>query len=316
MAIIQQQSEYDFELYKPLYPKTCIGSFGRNCSGGLCTPGYYGHGCKELCECGTILCDRTRGCPHDDKSGTYHYWIYIVLGTLIINSIPITIAINVFISTRKRNTGGKQKNSLETAERKGKLNICADVLLKRFRRAPSTDDEDEDTEKPHESSLETPKRRGKLNVYVDSLLKRVRRAPAHSEEEEDSNKPKEDYFAMRMSMAPPKDNVHHFTGCDEEDEDDDDIEDYVEMNVQSNFTSKTQSKELYHSLKIFERKYEKPNNNSKNEYSRANFSQSGEAYDTTHGNKDGGILGGNVYSVSNTYIGVSENLYDSTSKEM
>ncbi|XP_062568715.1 uncharacterized protein LOC134230869 [Saccostrea cucullata] len=209
----------------------CIGSFGRNCSGGPCTPGYYGHGCKKRCDCGTIVCDRTSGCPQDLKTGAYHYWIFIILGTLIINSIPITIAINAFISTRKRNTRGKQDSNQETARRKGKLNLFSGALLKRFRRAASSDDDGEEAGDPNESILESPKRRGKLNVYVDALLKRVRRAPPHNDE--DPNKPTEDYFTMRMSMAPPKDNVHHFTGCDEEDGDDIEEVEYVEMNVQS-----------------------------------------------------------------------------------
>ncbi|XP_062618434.1 uncharacterized protein LOC134280020 isoform X1 [Saccostrea cucullata] len=211
--------------------KPCIGSFGRNCSGGPCTPGYYGHGCNERCDCGTIVCDRTSGCPQDLKTGTYHYWTFIVLGTLVINSIPITIAINAFISTRTRITRGEQDNNQETARRKRKLNIFSGALLKRFRRAPSSDDDEEDAENPNESSLESPKRRGKLNVYVDALLNRVRKAPPHNDV--DSNKPTEDYFAMRMSMAPPKDKVHHFTGDEGEDEDDIEEEEYVEMNVQS-----------------------------------------------------------------------------------
>lgn len=43
--------------------KACIGSFGKNCSGGTCTAGFYGHGCGEQCPCGSLMCDPTRGCP-------------------------------------------------------------------------------------------------------------------------------------------------------------------------------------------------------------------------------------------------------------
>ena len=32
----------------------------------------------------------------------YHHWIYIILGILMINSIPVIIAINVFITVRQR----------------------------------------------------------------------------------------------------------------------------------------------------------------------------------------------------------------------
>ncbi|XP_062568721.1 uncharacterized protein LOC134230875 [Saccostrea cucullata] len=332
------------------------------------------------------------------------------------------------------NAIGKQDSNQETARRKGKLNVFSGALLKRFRRAASSDDDGEEAKDPNESSLESPKRRGKLNVYVDALLKRVRRAPPHNDE--DPNKPTEDYFAMRMSMAPPKDNVHHFTGCDEEDEDDIEEEEDIssmdrppeqngcipkdllyrnlqqtllllgcyqissETNMNMNdtglcitkkkaecctnyklisgkcihclgsfgknctqpcpyeyygygcskkckctwnkfcdpkqgcqtvyntmipavtggvvltvvlyslslvlyskskaytFTTMiydniTQLKKLDHSSKTFKRGYEEPDNNL-NEYSQANISQSGEAYDRTHCFKDGGILGGDV----------------------
>ncbi|XP_061198162.1 multiple epidermal growth factor-like domains protein 10 [Saccostrea echinata] len=41
----------------------CIGSFGINCSGGICVEGFYGFGCREKCNC-TIheVCDHRIGC--------------------------------------------------------------------------------------------------------------------------------------------------------------------------------------------------------------------------------------------------------------
>ncbi|XP_048744236.2 uncharacterized protein LOC125657596 [Ostrea edulis] len=161
--------------------KPCIGSFGVNCSGGFCTSGYYGHGCKEVCHCGTILCDRKLGCTKDNGHGVYHHWIFIVFGVLAMNSILITIAVNGFISTRQRDIPAEQENSLETPKRKGKLNIYVDALLRRVRRSPS-DDDDDDT---------------------------------------DTESQKDGYLAMRMSMAPPKDGIHQFSDRAEEEDDDD-----------------------------------------------------------------------------------------------
>lgn len=40
-----------------------MGSFGENCDGGPCQDGYYGHGCKEKCNCNEQQdCDIFRGC--------------------------------------------------------------------------------------------------------------------------------------------------------------------------------------------------------------------------------------------------------------
>jgi hypothetical protein len=88
-----------------------------------------------------------------------------------------------------------------------------------------------------DNSLETPKRKGKLNIYVDALLRRVRGSPRDDNDNTDAEVPKDDYIAMRMSMAPPKDGSHHFTGPDndddDDDDDDDDMDNYVVMEVQA-----------------------------------------------------------------------------------
>ncbi|XP_052717042.1 uncharacterized protein LOC128189460 [Crassostrea angulata] len=43
--------------------RPCIGTFGDNCDGGPCLDGYYGHGCRGVCNCTKQQeCDRFIGC--------------------------------------------------------------------------------------------------------------------------------------------------------------------------------------------------------------------------------------------------------------
>nr|XP_022344064.1 uncharacterized protein LOC111137098 [Crassostrea virginica] len=246
--------------------KPCIGSFGKNCSGGTCTAGFYGHGCGEQCPCGSLMCDPTRGCP----KAIYHHWIYIILGILMINSIPIIIAINVFITVRQRNSLQDQ----ETSEAKPPRNICrhnvCNSFLRCLRRRPSSDEDSEEDTRQDLSRLEQQRRGvgrlflrclrrrpssdedseedtgqdlsrleqqrrgvGRLNVYVDALLRRVRRTPSNESQREEV--PKDDYFVMRLSTAPPKESAHHFTGeVEEENNEEEEEEEYVEMELHSN----------------------------------------------------------------------------------
>ncbi|XP_062589428.1 multiple epidermal growth factor-like domains protein 10 [Saccostrea cucullata] len=51
-----------------IFQETCIGSYGKDCSK-PCKYGYYGHGCRERCDCSeNQICDKRRGCLvlHDD----------------------------------------------------------------------------------------------------------------------------------------------------------------------------------------------------------------------------------------------------------
>lgn len=84
--------------------KPCIGSHGNNCSSGVCSPGYFGNGCHEKCPCGTVLCDPEHGCPKDYGYQVHHYWLFIILGVLVLNSIPVVIAICGCITNRNRDT--------------------------------------------------------------------------------------------------------------------------------------------------------------------------------------------------------------------
>jgi hypothetical protein len=86
------------------------------------------------------------------------------------------------------------------------------------------------------NSLETPKRKGKLNIHVEALL---RESPRDDDDNTNAEVLKDDYVAMRMSMAPPKDGSHHFTGTikdnddGDDDDDDDDMDNYVVMEVKA-----------------------------------------------------------------------------------
>lgn len=43
--------------------QACIGSFGHNCTGGPCVEGYYGHGCRDMCNCTEQqVCNKYEGC--------------------------------------------------------------------------------------------------------------------------------------------------------------------------------------------------------------------------------------------------------------
>lgn len=49
--------------------QACIGSFGDNCSGGPCTEGYYGHGCRNKCNCTEQqYCNKFEGCVNNTST--------------------------------------------------------------------------------------------------------------------------------------------------------------------------------------------------------------------------------------------------------
>lgn len=99
--------------------KPCIGSYGNNCSSGVCSPGYFGHGCNEKCPCGTVLCDPEHGCPKDYGYQVHHYWLFIILGVLVINSVPVVIAISGCITNRNSSETCKNVDTLQNIKIRG-----------------------------------------------------------------------------------------------------------------------------------------------------------------------------------------------------
>lgn len=114
-------------------------------------------------------------------------------------------------------------------------NVSLNGLFKCLKRSSEHSDV-EDVEQDL-SRLESPSRGGVLSLYVDTQNKHVRREQLQNDVDNTTDTSKEDYFVMRMSTAPPKETVHHFTGREEKDDEDVDIDDdkevvYVEMNLQ------------------------------------------------------------------------------------
>lgn len=321
--------------------KPCIGSYGNNCSSGVCSSGYFGHGCNDKCPCGTVLCDPEHGCPKDYGHQVHHYWLFIILGVLALNSIPIVIAFSGFITNGHRSETCKETEE-DTKICRGNVfcrinwsSVSLDSFSKCWKRPPPDDSDVEDVKQglrlrtkkhgteisnenvpsrmkwpngfrnsflrcwksspsdnsavenekqdqrlsntDHEtvirenvfhrikwpnvslnglfkcwkrssghsdvedveqdlSRLESTNRGGVLNLYVDTQNKHVKKEQVQTDTDNTTDTSKEDYFVMRMSTAPPKEAVHHFTGREEEDGEDDLDDDqelvYVEMNLQ------------------------------------------------------------------------------------
>lgn len=113
-------------------------------------------------------------------------------------------------------------------------NVSLNGLFKCWKRSSGHSDV-EDVEQDL-SRLESTNRGGGLNLYVDTQNKHVKKEQVQTDTDNTTDTSKEDYFVMRMSTAPPKEAVHHFTGREEEDGEDDLDDDqelvYVEMNLQ------------------------------------------------------------------------------------
>lgn len=113
-------------------------------------------------------------------------------------------------------------------------NVSLNGLFKCWKRSSGHSDV-EDVEQDL-SRLESTNRGGVLNLYVDTQNKHVKKEQVQTDIDNTTDTSKEDYFVMRMSTAPPKEAVHHFTGREEEDGEDDLDDDqelvYVEMNLQ------------------------------------------------------------------------------------
>lgn len=92
--------------------KPCIGSFGAKCAGGPCIEGYYGHGCKDICNCTTQQdCDRFKGCVNrtdesnkgqadiEDHGNVVDKLIPIILG--VIFSVGSILLVSLFLLKQK-----------------------------------------------------------------------------------------------------------------------------------------------------------------------------------------------------------------------
>ncbi|XP_062606049.1 uncharacterized protein LOC134267854 [Saccostrea cucullata] len=79
----------------------CIGSFGVNCTGGVCAEGFYGFGCRGICNCSKDeICDRRLGCENktleisNTTTGTTSNVVIIMCG-IILCLILLLLAIGI-----------------------------------------------------------------------------------------------------------------------------------------------------------------------------------------------------------------------------
>ncbi|XP_056018421.1 uncharacterized protein LOC125679401 isoform X3 [Ostrea edulis] len=80
----------------------CIGSFGINCTGGICHSGYYGFGCQKLCTCkGNEVCDPVVGCQAVEGN---LWWTRLSIAEALAITFSVSfvlIVISVIIFKRK-----------------------------------------------------------------------------------------------------------------------------------------------------------------------------------------------------------------------
>ncbi|XP_048731003.1 uncharacterized protein LOC125648123 isoform X3 [Ostrea edulis] len=73
--------------------KPCIGRHGINCTS-PCRFGYYGFGCRHLCNCSDRQgCDRQIGCFDVDNNYVHTHYVVAVMCAILITSVVVVVAI-------------------------------------------------------------------------------------------------------------------------------------------------------------------------------------------------------------------------------
>ncbi|XP_052712431.1 uncharacterized protein LOC128186636 [Crassostrea angulata] len=100
--------------------KPCIGTFGENCTAGICLEGYYGFGCKDKCNCTKqTVCNRFKGCitvryeKEDEKGQAINKIIPVIFAVVLsVGSILVvsTLLLKQNLESLRKNISG-QKSS-------------------------------------------------------------------------------------------------------------------------------------------------------------------------------------------------------------